>query len=193
MQQILQDFLPAFMVLFAVIDIVGAIPVILKLEQEGCEIKPLKITLISFVILVVFLFTGEWILELFGVDISSFAIAGSLVIFVLAFEMIFGVSIFKYELPSSASIIPIAFPLIAGAGSITTLISLRAEYSLTVILVALGANMGVVFLALSSTKKIEKVIGINGIYVLKKAFGIILLAIAIKLFMSNTALIVQRD
>ncbi len=188
MQGFLIDTLSCFMVLFAVIDIIGSVPIILKFKQEGVVIQPAKITLVSFVILIVFLFSGSLILSIFGVDVSSFAIAGSLVIFVLACEMIFGVNIFKHDSPTTASIVPIAFPLIAGAGSITTLISLRAEYNLYSILTAVCLNMIVVYFVIRLSARIEKIIGVTGIHVLKKVFGIILLSISIKLFLSNTGI-----
>ena len=177
----------AFMVLFAVIDIIGSIPIILDIKSKGNVIETGKITIVSFLILLIFLFTGEALLGLFGVDISSFAIAGSLILFILAIEMIFDVVIFKNEDHKGASIVPIAFPLIAGAGSITSLLSLRAEYSYIDISIALLLNMVVVFIVLKSTKFIEKSLGQAGIAILKKVFGIILLSIAIKLFMSNVA------
>ena len=176
------------MVLFAVIDIIGSIPVILKYRQEGMNINPLKITTVSFLILLLFLFAGKLILGLFGVDISSFAIAGSIVIFVLASEMIFGITVFRHETLSSASIVPIAFPLIAGAGSITTLISLRAEYSIISIVISLCLNMIVVYFVLRLTDLFEKILGVSGILILRKVFGIILLSIAVKLFLTNTGI-----
>ncbi len=192
MSAFLLDTFSVFMVLFAIIDIVGSVPIILKFKQDGIEINPLKITLISFFILISFLFAGKWILGLFGVDISSFAIAGSFIIFLLSFEMILGLNIFKHDSPKSASIVPIAFPLIAGAGSITTLISLRAEYSIYSIMTALGLNMIIVFIVLKLTGRIYKWIGDSGLHVLKKAFGVILLAIAIKLFISNTGINIYK-
>ena len=176
-----------FMVLFAVIDIVGSIPIILDIKSKGNVIESGKITMVSFLILIVFLFSGEALLNLFGVDISSFAIAGSLILLILAFEMIFDIEVFKNDTPQGASIVPIAFPLIAGAGSITSLLSLRAEYGYIDISIALFLNMVVVFFVLKSTKIIERLLGQTGIAILKKVFGIILLSIAIKLFMSNFA------
>lgn len=180
------------MVLFAVIDITGSVPVIIKFKQDGYDVPPLKITIVSFIILITFLFGGKLILGLFGVDISSFAIAGSFVIFIIAVEMILGIRLFKAETPDSSSIVPIAFPLIAGTGSITTLLSLRADYSLLSIIIALSLNMIVVYIVLRLTSKIEKLIGNTGLLILKKAFGIILLAIAIKLFISNTGIVIQK-
>jgi multiple antibiotic resistance protein len=181
-----------FMVLFAVIDIMGSVPIIIKFKRDGLEIHPLRITMASFIILLTFLFGGKLILGLFGVDISSFAIAGSLVIFIIALEMILDVKIFRTESPKSASIVPLAFPLIAGTGSITTLLSLRADYSILSIVVALALNMVVVYLVLRLTNLIEKIIGNAGLQILKKIFGIILLAIAIKLFISNTGIVISK-
>ncbi|MBT3243636.1 MAG: MarC family protein [Bacteroidetes bacterium] len=182
------DIVSAFMVLFAVIDILGSIPIILSIKNKGGQIKALQASLVAFALLVAFLFLGEQILGLFGVDISSFAIAGSFIILFLALEMVLGIEFFKGDTPSSASIVPIAFPLVAGAGSITTLISLRAEYASINILIALFLNIVVVFLVLKLTHWFEKLLGQAGILILKKFFGIILLAIAIKLFMTNTGI-----
>ena len=146
-------------------------------------------SLVAYGVLVAFLFLGKALLALFGVDISSFAVAGSFVLLIMAMEMILGVEIFRHDSPSGASIVPIAFPLIAGAGSFTTLLALRAEFELINIIIALTLNIIVVFFVLRSTHVIEKLIGQGGIYILKKFFGIILLAMAIKLFMSNIAAI----
>jgi multiple antibiotic resistance protein len=190
--KILIEIITVFMVLFAVIDIMGSVPIIIKFKRDGLEINPLRITLASFIILLIFLFGGKLILGLFGVDISSFAIAGSLVIFIIALEMILDVKIFRTESPKSASIVPLAFPLIAGTGSITTLLSLRADYSILSIVVALALNMVVVYLVLRLSNLIEKIIGNAGLQILKKIFGIILLAIAIKLFISNTGIVISR-
>lgn len=176
-----------FMVLFAVIDIIGSIPIIIDLKTRGNKIQALKTTAVSLIILVLFLFVGEALLMVFGVDIASFAIAGSFILFFLALEMVLGIELFKGSTPEGTSIVPLAFPLIAGAGSITTLLSLRAEYSSVDILIALVLNMIVVFFVLKTTKYIEKVLGTSGITILRKIFGIILLSIAIKLFMSNAA------
>ncbi|NOZ35514.1 MAG: MarC family protein [Chlorobi bacterium] len=181
------DILSVFMVLFAVIDIFGSIPLIIDMKSKGNKIEAGKATIVSFVILTLFLFVGEALLRVFGVDISSFAIAGSFIIFFLALEMVLGIELFKGDTPEGATIVPLAFPIIAGAGSITTLLSLRAEYSYLNIMIALFLNMVVVFIVLRTTKYIEKVLGTSGITILRKIFGIILLSIAIKLFMSNIA------
>jgi len=175
-----------FMVLFAVIDIMGSIPIIIDMKNKGTQIHAFKITLISFLILTLFLFVGEALLGVFGVDIASFAIAGSFILFFLALEMVLNIEIFKSDdSAENSSIVPLAFPIIAGAGSITTLLSLRAVYSEIEIMIALFLNMIVVFVVLKVTKYIEKIIGKSGIAILRKVFGIILLAIAIKLFSKN--------
>lgn len=176
----------AFMVLFAIIDILGSIPIILNIKKKSSQVYPFRASAIAFTILVLFLFTGEGILKLFNVDIESFAIAGSLVIFIFAIEMILDVEIFRNKGPEgSSSIVPLAFPLIAGPGSFTTLLSLRAEYATENILIALVLNMLLVYFVIKSTSKIEKLVGEGGIYIIRKFFGIILLAIAVKLFTTN--------
>lgn len=181
-----KEIISAFMVLFAIIDITGSIPVILGLKEKGNKIQAWKAALYSLVIFVVFLFLGDGILSLFGVDISSFAVAGSLVIFVLALEMVLGIDIFNNKGPEgSVTIVPIVFPLIAGAGSLTTVLSLRAEYAVENIIVAIVLNMIIVYFVLAKIEWAERVLGKGGIYILRKFFGIILLAIAIKLFSTN--------
>jgi multiple antibiotic resistance protein len=176
----------AFMVLFAIIDILGSIPLILDIKKKANVVHAFRASSIAFLILIAFLFTGEGILKLFNVDIQSFAVAGALVIFIFAIEMILDVEIFRNKGPEgSSSIVPLAFPLIAGPGSFTTLLSLRAEYDTINIIIALILNLLIVYFVLKSTSRIEKVIGEGGIYILRKFFGIILLAIAVKLFTSN--------
>ncbi len=176
----------AFMVLFAIIDILGSIPLILDIKKKSNVVHAFRASSIAFLILIAFLFTGEGILKLFNVDIQSFAIAGALVIFIFAIEMILDIEIFRNKGPEgSSSIVPLAFPLVAGPGSFTTLLSLRAEYDTINIILALVLNLLIVYFVLKSTSKIEKVIGEGGIYILRKVFGIILLAIAVKLFTSN--------
>jgi multiple antibiotic resistance protein len=177
----------AFVVLFAIIDILGSVPIILSIKQKQ-SINSLMVVLVSLGVMLGFLFAGDVVLSLFGVDIKSFAVAGSLVIFVMSLEMTLGVEIFKNDGPAHvASIVPLAFPLIAGPGSFTSLLSLRAEYHTVNIIIALGANMLFVYLVLRLTDKIEKIIGKGGIYILRKFFGIILMAIAVKLFAANAA------
>jgi multiple antibiotic resistance protein len=182
----LKQILSAFVVLFAIIDITGSIPVIINLQERKGRINAGKVSIVSFITLTAFLFVGEATLNLFGVNVSSFAVAGSIVIFVISAEMIFDVKIFKDDSPEEASyIVPLVFPLIAGAGAFTTLLSLRAEYEKINIIIALAFNMVFVYAVLKSTNKIEKIIGKGGIYILRKFFGIILLAISVKLFTGN--------
>lgn len=184
------DAFSAFMVLFAVIDITGSIPIIIDLKSKHGRIEATKATLVATVTLLAFLFIGEGLLNVFGVDIASFAIAGSFILLFLALEMILGIELFKYEEgnKSGASIVPLAFPMIAGAGSITSLLSLKAEYASINIIIALLVNMLIVFLVLKNTSLVERILGDSGIMILKKVFGIILMAIAIKLFVVNTGI-----
>lgn len=178
----------AFMVLFAVIDILGAIPIIINLREKNLTVHAGKAALLSFIILLAFLFIGKALLALFNVDISSFAVAGALVILVLAVEMIFGIEIFKNDGPGgSATIVPLVFPLIAGAASFTTLLSLRAEYNILNIIIALALNMLFVYVVLKKVSYVERIFGKGGIYIMRKFFGIILLAIAVRLFTANLA------
>ena len=188
----LKEFVSAFVVLFAIIDITGSVPIVLSLQSKGAKINPLRASAYSLSLLLAFLFAGEIILKLFGVDIQSFAVAGSLIIFVMAIEMILGIDIFRFEAGAeNTTIVPLVFPLIAGAGSFTALISLRAEYNVLNILLALTLNMIVVYFVLRSLSRIEKFLGKGGVYILRKFFGIILLAISVKLFTSNIALIIS--
>ena len=179
------EILSVTMVLFAVIDIIGSIPVVISLRNRVGHIQSEKATLAATIIMILFLFVGEGILKLFGVDVASFAVAGSLVLFFLALEMILGVRIYKEAEPESASIVPIAFPLIAGAGTLTTLVSIRSEYATINIIVGILINAVLVYLILKNTQHLERFLGKNGINVLRKVFGIILLAISVKLFTSN--------
>lgn len=173
------------MVLFAVIDIVGSVPIIVDLRAKIGHIQSEKASLVATVIMIAFLFVGEEILKLIGIDASSFAVAGSFVLFFLALEMILGIRLYKEDNPSTASIVPIAFPLIAGAGTMTTILSLRAEYEKINIIIAIIINVIVVYVVLKSSSKIEKLLGENGLGVIRKVFGVILLAIAVKLFAAN--------
>ena len=181
----IKEIFTAGMVLFAVIDIIGSLPIIIDLRQKVGHIKSEKATIVAMLLLILFLFVGESILSLIGIDVNSFAIAGSFVIFFLALEMILGITLFKDDIPQTASIVPIAFPLIAGAGTMTSLLSLRAEYDVHNIVVAIILNMIVVHAVLKLSTKIEKILGSGGIAVLRKVFGIVLLAIAVKLFRTN--------
>lgn len=181
-----KEILSAFMVLFAIIDITGSIPIIIDLQKRGNSVKPISAVFLSFVAFILFLFAGEGLLSLFGVDIQSFAVAGSIIIFVLAIEMIMGIEIMKNDGPEgSATVVPLVFPLIAGAGTLTTLLSMRAEFRVENIIVAIILNMIFVYLVLAKLQWIEKIFGEGVIYVLRKFFGIILLAMAVKLFATN--------
>lgn len=186
------DLFTVFMVLFAVIDITGSIPIIIEIKRKAGSIDSLRSTLIAYAIMLLFLFFGEPFLNLFSVDIESFAIAGSFVLLLLGMEMVLGIELFKMDASRSSSIVPIAFPLVAGAGTLTTLLSLKAEYNIYVIFIALTLNMIVVFFVLKATRFFEKILGISGIQILKKVFGIILLAIAIRLFLSNTGITLEH-
>ena len=177
-----QQILSAFIVLFAVIDIIGAIPIIIDLKDKGKDVNALKATLISFLLLLGFFYAGDILLRLFHVDIESFAVAGAFVIFLLSLEMIL----------KEATLVPLVFPLLAGAGSFTTLLSLRAEYASVNIIVALILNMLWVYFVVRMTRKVERVLGKGGIYLIRKFFGIILLAISVKLFMSNITLLMEQ-
>lgn len=181
----LKQIATATMVLFAVIDILGSLPVIIGLRTRLGHIQSEKATIVSTVIMISFLFVGEKILKLIGIDVYSFAVAGSLVIFFLAIEMILGITLYRDEEPDSASIVPIAFPLIAGAGTLTSILSLRAEFYVENIIIAIALNSIFVYLVLKSSGKIAKVLGKTGVSIIRKAFGVILLAIAVKLFASN--------
>jgi multiple antibiotic resistance protein len=182
------DIFTVFMVLFAVIDITGSIPVILEIKRKTGKIDALRITLFAYIIMLIFLFVGEPFLGLFGVDIKSFAIAGSFVLLLLGLEMVLGIEFFKMDTSKGSSVVPISFPLIAGAGTFTTLISLKAEYNIYVIFISLTLNIIVVFFVLRSARFFERLLGITGIQILKRLFGIILLAIAIRLFLSVTGI-----
>ncbi|MBR0037082.1 MAG: MarC family protein [Bacteroidales bacterium] len=188
-----KEFLSAFIVLFAIIDVTGLIPVVIDLQEKSGPINAMKAATYSLVILVVFLFAGVTVLDLFGVDINSFAVAGGFVIFLLGIEMTLGIEIFRYTdgPKGSTTLVPVVFPLIAGAGTFTALLSLRAEYSILNIVLGLVANIIIVYLALRNVDKLEKLLGKGGIYVLRKFFGIILIAIAVKLVASNLCTLIQ--
>jgi multiple antibiotic resistance protein len=182
----LKEIASAFIVLFAIIDVTGSLPIFVDLQNKQKVFSPFKASLFSFLILLCFFFVGEGILRLFNVDESSFAVAGALVIFVIACEMIFGWELFRMDSPNgSATIVPIIFPLLAGPGAFTTLLALKAEFHSVSIIIALFLNMVIVFFVLRNVSVVEKLIGPGGIYVLRKFFGIILLAISVKLFIGN--------
>lgn len=180
-----KEIITVGMVLFAVIDIVGTIPIVVDLRTKHGHIESEKASIVAGIIMIVFLFVGEELLKLIGIDVHSFAVAGSFVLFFLALEMILGIRLYRDEASSSASIVPIAFPLIAGAGTMTTLLSLKAQYQTLNIVVAIVLNIIVVYIVLKSSSKIEKMLGKNGLGVIRKAFGVVLLAIAVKLFAAN--------
>ncbi len=182
---IIKEIFTASIILFAVIDIIGNIPLIISLREKVGHIQSEKASLIAAIIMIGFLFIGEEILKLIGIDINSFAVAGSFVILFLALEMILGITIYRDEAPETASIVPLAFPMIAGAGTMTSLLSLRAEYHVINIILAILINIIFVYIILKSSKHIGNWLGKSGINIIRKIFGIVLLAIAVKLFTSN--------
>ena len=188
MEQInFKELFSVTLILFSVIDILGAIPFILDIKKKFKKLDAFKITLVSGVLLYLFLFIGESILQLFGVDVQSFAVAGGLIMFFLGLEMVLNIEIFKHDpqLVHSNPIVPLAFPLIAGAGSMTTLISLNAEYARINIIFGVLLNLIFVYFVLKSSEFIDKRIGVSGSIILRKFFGTILLAMAIKLIKAN--------
>ena len=182
-----KEILTTFMVLFAVIDIVGNIPIIIDLRKKAGHIQSGKGSIIAGIIMIVFLFLGESILTLVGIDVHSFAVAGAFILFFIALEMILGITLYKQEEGAalSASVFPLAFPLIAGPGSLTTLLSLKSGFHTENIIIAIVINVLVIFMVLKTSSRIERMIGQNGIGIIRKVFGVVLLAIAVKLFTSN--------
>jgi len=191
----IEDVISISLILFSVIDIIGNIPVIIDLKDKGVEVESLQAALVSFGLMVGFLYIGEGLLKMFGVDVQSFAVAGAIILFFIGLEMILGVRFFRDSGTSSlkGTIVPIAFPLIAGAGTMTTIISLKSNYASTDILAAITLNIGLVFLVLHYSNWIKDKLGEAGIAILRKVFGIILLAIAIKLFKENFHLVITPD
>lgn len=190
----IQNILSITLILFSVIDIIGNIPVIIDLKKKGVVVDSVQAALVSLVLMVAFLYAGEGILKLFGLDVQSFAVAGAIILFFLGLEMILGVRFFRESAGTSAgTIVPIAFPLIAGAGTMTTLISLKSKYKDLEILSAILLNIIVVFAVLHFSDFIKEKLGDAGTAVLRKVFGIILLAIAIKLFKENFHLVITPD
>ena len=188
-----QQMVSAFIVLFAVIDIIGSIPIIINLKEKGKDVNATKATVISFALLIGFFYAGDMMLKLFHVDIESFAVAGAFVIFLMSLEMILDVEIFKNTGPiKEATLVPLVFPLLAGAGAFTTLLSLRAEYAPLNIVLALIVNMVWVYIVLRLTDRIERLLGKGGIYVIRKFFGIILLAISARLFTANLTSLIEQ-
>ncbi|ARN79076.1 hypothetical protein BST97_14355 [Nonlabens spongiae] len=180
-----KEIFTATMILFAVIDIIGSIPIIVDLRRKVGHIQSEKASIVAGILMIVFMFVGESMLKLIGIDVNSFAVAGAFIIFFIALEMILGVQLYKDDAPETAAIIPIAFPLIAGAGTLTSVLSLRSEYAAINIILAIIFNIVFVFIVLKNSGRIEKVLGKQGIGVVRKIFGVILLAIAVKLFATN--------
>jgi multiple antibiotic resistance protein len=184
----LKEIATITMILFAVIDVIGSLPILLDLQTKHGRLQSEKATLVSGAIMLVFMFIGEQILGLIGIDVSSFAIAGSFIIFFLALEMILGIKFYKEETAATASVVPIAFPIIAGTGTLTTLLSIRAEYKVENIIVAILVNLIFVYIVLRNTYRLEHILGAGGINILRKVFGVILLAIAVKLFRTHAGI-----
>ncbi len=186
-----QQTISAFIILFAVIDIIGSIPILINLRENGRKVNAMQATLISFVIMLGFFYVGTYMLALFHVDIASFAVAGAFVIFLMSLEMILDVEIFKNQGPiKEATLVPLVFPLLAGAGAFTTLLSLRAEYHPLNIIIALILNMVLVYFVISQTGRIQRFLGAGGIYITRKFFGIILLAVSVRMFMLNIKILI---
>ena len=181
----LKEIVTVSMVLFAVIDIIGSIPVVVDLRSKVGHIHSEKASIVAMFIMITFLFVGEELLHLIGIDVNSFAVAGSFVLFFLALEMILGIRLYRDEEAKTTSIVPIAFPLIAGAGTMTTLLSLKSQYHTINIIIAILLNIILVYVVLKSSSKIEKMLGVTGLGIIRKVFGVILLAIAVKLFAAN--------
>jgi multiple antibiotic resistance protein len=183
-----KEILTAFMVLFAVIDIIGNIPIIIDLRKKAGQIQSEKAALIALFIMILFLFVGQSLLSLIGIDVNSFAVAGAFILFFIALEMILGITLYKDDggtAAVTATVFPLAFPLIAGPGSLTTLLSLRAEFAIENIIIAVILNVIFLYIVLKTSSKIERLIGATGIQIIRKIFGVILLAISVKLFATN--------
>ena len=188
----LTQILSAFVVLFALIDVLGSVPLFLNFQKNGEDVNPFQASIYAFAIMTAFLFVGDWVLQLFNVDVSSFAIAGALVIFIISVEMIFGIEVFRNDAPGgSTTLVPIVFPLLAGPGTFTALLSMRAEFFVTNIILALLLNMVIVFFVLKNLSFVKRLIGVGGVYVMRKFFGIILMAISVRLFTSNLSILLE--
>jgi len=183
----LKEIGTATMILFAVIDIIGSIPIVIALRQKAGHIKSGRATIIAAIVMIIFLFVGEEILKLIGINVNEFAVAGAFILFFIAIEMILNITLFKEgdDGPDMASVFPIAFPIVAGPGSLTTLLALRAEYYIENIIIAIVVNIIIVYIVLKTSGKLQRILGKGGIAIIKKIFGVILLAIAVKLFTSN--------
>ena len=187
-----KEILTATMILFAVIDIVGSLPIIISLREKAGHIQSEMASVIAAVLMIAFLFVGEQILSLIGINVNEFAVAGSLILFFLAFKNPLGITLFKDDEernPKLASVFPLAFPLLAGPGSLTTLLSLRAEFNTSNIIIAIVINIIFIYIVLKTSGKIQHAIGKNGIIIIRKVFGVVLLAIAVKLFTTNIQLL----
>lgn len=182
----IEEIATVTMILFAVIDILGCISIIIDLRKKTGQIDSEKISLVAMAIMLIFLFTGDIILKILGLDITSFALAGALVIFFMALEMLLGISLYKENSFKSISIVPLAFPLIAGAGTISTIISMKAEFELISIIVGIMLNIVIIYLVLKNSFRLEKILGDTGLAILRKVFGLVLLAISIKIFRGHT-------
>ena len=180
-----KEIISATMVLFAVVDIIGSVPIIINLRKKAGHIQSEKTAIVAGILLILFLFIGKQLLNLFGVTVEAFAVAGAFILFFLALEMILGITLYKGTTPETASIVPLAFPMVAGAGALTTVLSLRAKFYVENIIVAILINMIIVYVVLKSSEKIEKFLGKQGITVINNLFGVILLAIAVNLFTTN--------
>lgn len=179
--------------LFAIIDIIGSIPILISMKNKIGGIREFKVTVIAGSLMILFLFLGEPILNVLGLDVKSFAVAGSIVIFILGMEMVLGVEFFKSDGDVKAStLVPLAFPLIAGSGTLTTIMSLKANYKEVTILIAILLNLLIIYLVLKSLTRLAKLLGPSGLIAIRKFFGVILLAIAIKIFASNAAGLFQH-
>jgi multiple antibiotic resistance protein len=186
------DLLTVTFTLFAIIDIVGSVPLLISIKERLGGINELKATLLSGVLMILFVFLGEELLKVFGLDVGSFAVGGSIVIFILGLEMVLGIEFFKSESdPRAGTLVPIAFPLIAGSGTLTTIISLRANYDKVPLLIAIGINLIIVYMVLRSLKYIARLLGPAGLIAVRKFFGVILLAIAVKIFTSNVGTLLK--
>ena len=182
----LTQILSAFVVLFALIDVLGSVPLFLNFQKNGEDVNPFQASIYAFAIMTAFLFVGDWVLQLFNVDVSSFAIAGALVIFIISVEMIFGIEVFRNDAPGgSTTLVPIVFPLLAGPGTFTALLSMRAEFFVTNIILALLLNMVIVFFVLKNLSFVKRLMGVGGVY------GIILMAISVRLFTSNLSILLE--
>lgn len=189
----LTQFIGAFVVLFAIIDIVGTLPVVMNLQHNGRKVSASRASIISLILFIGFMYMGKAFLSLFSLDVSSFAVAGSIIVFIIAMEMVLDIEIFRSNsaVGNDATFTPVVFPLIAGAGSFTTLLSIRSQYNDFNIILAIVANIIVVYAALKMSTKLEKILSPGVICIFQKAFGIILLSLAVKLFTSNITILIK--